>query len=120
MSVFGAIFFIFGFATTFIITLSAPVKEIFGLSEFGAQLLASAFFIAYPIMSIPTGKLIDLIGYKRTVIAGLVLMALGSFIYIPASRIPSFPGLSPGHICAGYRRGVSASVCQSLCDGYRT
>lgn len=91
MSVFGAIFFIFGFATTFIITLSAPVKEIFGLSEFGAQLLSSAFFIAYPIMSIPTGKLIDRIGYKWTVIAGLILMALGSFIYIPAAEIPSFP-----------------------------
>ena len=91
MSVFGAIFFIFGFATTFIITLSAPVKEIFGLSEFGAQLLSSAFFIAYPIMSIPTGKLIDKIGYKWTVIAGLILMALGSFIYIPAAEIPSFP-----------------------------
>lgn len=91
MSVFGAIFFIFGFATTFIVTLSAPVKEIFGLSEFGAQLLSSAFFIAYPIMSIPTGKLIDRIGYKWTVIAGLVLMALGSFIYIPAANLPSFP-----------------------------
>jgi len=91
MSVFGAIFFIFGFATTFIITLSAPVKEIFGLSEFGAQLLSSAFFIAYPIMSIPTGKLIDRIGYKMTVVAGLLLMALGSFIYIPAAQIPSFP-----------------------------
>jgi len=91
LSVFGAIFFIFGFATTFIVTLSAPVKEIFKLSEFEAQLLASAFFIAYPIMSIPTGKLIDRIGYKWTVIAGLVLMALGSFIYIPAARIPSFP-----------------------------
>ncbi|MFA9389847.1 MAG: sugar MFS transporter [Prolixibacteraceae bacterium] len=91
MSVFGTIFFIFGFATTFIITLSAPVKEIFGLSEFGAQLLSSAFFIAYPIMSIPTGKLIDLIGYKKTVIAGLLLMALGSLIYIPAAKMPSFP-----------------------------
>ncbi len=91
MTVFGAIFFIFGFATTFIVTLSAPVKEIFTLSEFEAQLLASAFFIAYPIMSIPTGKLIDRIGYKWTVVAGLVLMALGSFIYIPAARIPSFP-----------------------------
>jgi len=91
MSAFGAIFFIFGFATTFIVTLSAPIKEIFGLSEFGAQLLASAFFIAYPIMSIPTGKLIDRIGYKSTVIAGLVLMAMGSFIYIPASKLPSFP-----------------------------
>ena len=91
MSVFGAIFFIFGFATTFIVTLSAPVKEIFNLSEFGAQLLSSAFFIAYPLMSIPTGRLIDRIGYKWTVIAGLGLMALGSFIYIPAASLPSFP-----------------------------
>jgi len=91
MSVFGAIFFIFGFATTFIITLTAPIKEIFGLSETMAQLVTSAFFITYPIMSIPTGKLIDRIGYKSTVIAGLFLMALGSFIFIPAAKMPSFP-----------------------------
>lgn len=91
MSVIGSIFFIFGFATTFIVTLTAPVKEIFGLSEFGAQLLSSAFFIAYPIMSIPTGKIIDRIGYKWAVIVGLLLMALGSFIYIPAAQLPSFP-----------------------------
>jgi len=91
MSVFGAIFFIFGFATTFIITLTAPIKEIFGLSETAAQLVTSAFFITYPIMSIPTGKLIDRIGYKYTVIAGLFLMALGSFIFIPAAKLPSFP-----------------------------
>lgn len=91
MSVFGAIFFIFGFATTFIITLSAPVKAIFGLSEFAAQLLASSFFLAYPLMSIPTGKIIDKMGYKWTVVAGLMLMALGSFIFIPAAKLPSFP-----------------------------
>ena len=91
MSVFGSIFFIFGFATTFIITLTAPVKEIFGLSELAAQLITSAFFITYPIMSIPAGKLIDKIGYKYTVIAGLFLMALGSFIFIPAANMPSFP-----------------------------
>ena len=91
MSVFGAIFFIFGFATTFIITLTAPIKEIFGLSELAAQLVTSAFFITYPIVSIPAGKLIDRIGYKSTVIAGLFLMALGSFIFIPAAKLPSFP-----------------------------
>ena len=89
--IFSVIFFIFGFATTFIITLTAPVKAIFGLSEFGAQLLASAFFLAYPIMSIPTGKIIDKIGYKMTIVAGLFLMALGSFIFIPAAQMPSFP-----------------------------
>ena len=91
MTVIGSIFFIFGFATTFIVTLTAPVKEIFQLSEFQAQLLSSAFFIAYPIMSIPTARIIDRIGYKLAVIVGLLLMALGSFIYIPAAQIPSFP-----------------------------
>jgi FHS family L-fucose permease-like MFS transporter len=45
MTAFAAIFFTFGFATTFIITLSAKVKDIFTLSEFQAQLLTSAFFI---------------------------------------------------------------------------
>jgi len=90
MSAFGSIFFIFGFATTFIITLSAPVKAIFGLSETGAQLLSASFFIAYPLLSIPTGKLIKKIGYQKTVIAGLVLMGLGSFIFLPAAKMQSF------------------------------
>src|SRR5690554_8088183 len=54
MTAFGAIFFIFGFATTFIIQLSAPVMAVFNLTEFQAQLLTSAFFISYPILSAPT------------------------------------------------------------------
>lgn len=86
MSVFGAIFFIFGFATTFIITMSAPVKAIFGLTEFEAQLLASAFFITYPVMSIPTGRLINKIGYKWTVVLGLILMGIGSITFVPAAQ----------------------------------
>ena len=86
MSVFGAIFFIFGFATTFIITMSAPVKAIFGLTEFEAQLLSSAFFITYPVMSIPTGRLINKIGYKWTVILGLILMGIGSITFVPAAK----------------------------------
>lgn len=91
MTAFGAIFFIFGFATTFIIQLSAPVMAVFDLTEFQAQLLTSAFFIAYPLMSVPTGMLINKIGYKWTVSLGLILMALGSLIFIPAARVPSYP-----------------------------
>jgi FHS family L-fucose permease-like MFS transporter len=86
MTTFGAIFFIFGFATTFIITMTAPVKAVFGLSEFEAQLLSSAFFITYPIMSIPTGRLINKIGYKWTVILGLLLMGIGSITFVPAAK----------------------------------
>ncbi len=90
MTVIGSIFFIFGFATTFIITLNSPVKAIFGLSETAAQLLSASFFIAYPIMSIPTGLLIKRIGYKSTLIAGLLLMGIGSFLFLPAAKLPSF------------------------------
>ncbi|MFW6267718.1 MAG: MFS transporter, partial [Marinilabiliaceae bacterium] len=91
MSIFGAVFFIFGFATTFIITMTAPVKAIFDLPEWTAQLLASAFFVTYPIMSIPSGKLVAKIGYKWTVVLGLILMGIGSLIFWPAAKIPSFP-----------------------------
>ena len=55
MSVISSIFFIFGFATTFIITLSSKVKDIFTLSEASAQLLTGAFFLTYLVLSIPSG-----------------------------------------------------------------
>lgn len=91
MSVIGSIFFIFGFATTFIITLSAKVKDIFELSEFEAQLLNFAFFITYAFISIPIGLYIKKIGYKSALVIGLFLMAMGAFLFFPSASIPSFP-----------------------------
>jgi FHS family L-fucose permease-like MFS transporter len=90
MSVIGSIFFIFGFATTFIITLSGKVKDIFELTEFRAQLLNFAFFITYFFISIPIGLYIKKIGYKSALIIGLLLMAAGSFLFFPAAKIVSF------------------------------
>ncbi len=90
MTVIGSIFFIFGFATTFIITLSGQVKDIFMLTEFKAQLLSFSFFITYFFISIPIGLYIKKIGYKSALIAGLLLMAAGSFLFFPAAKAPSF------------------------------
>lgn len=91
MSVIGSIFFIFGFATTFIITLSSQVKDIFSLTEFQAQLLNFAFFITYALISIPIGLYIKKIGYKTALIIGLFMMALGAFLFYPSAILPSFP-----------------------------
>jgi len=91
MTVIGSIFFIFGFATTFIITLSGQVKDIFELTEFKAQLLSFSFFITYFFISIPIGLYIKKIGYKSALIAGLLLMAAGSFLFFPAAKYLSFP-----------------------------
>jgi len=91
MSVIGSIFFIFGFATTFIITLSGKVQDIFELTEFRAQLLSFAFFITYFFISIPIGLYIKKIGYKNALIIGLLLMAAGSFLFYPAAKEVSYP-----------------------------
>lgn len=91
MTVIGSIFFIFGFATTFIITLSGQVKDIFMLTEFKAQLLSFSFFITYFFISIPIGLYIKKVGYKSALITGLLLMAAGSFLFFPAAKAPSFP-----------------------------
>jgi FHS family L-fucose permease-like MFS transporter len=69
MTVISSIFFIFGFATTFIITLSSKVKDIFTLSEASAQLLTGAFFLTYLVLSIPSGLVIRKIGYKTALMS---------------------------------------------------
>ncbi len=91
LSILASIFFIFGFATTFIITLSSKVKDVFDLSESNAQLLNFAFFISYAVLSVPAGLLIKKIGYKTALIFGLLLMGIGSFMFYFAASVPSFP-----------------------------
>jgi len=85
------IFFIFGFVTTFIISLSDPVKEAFNLTYTQAFLVNSAFFISYAIFSIPAGGFVKKIGYKNAIVAGLLFIAIAGFLFYPAIRIESYP-----------------------------
>ena len=91
MAFMGMIFFIFGFVTTFNITLADKFKAVFDLSNFQAQLVNGAFFFTYFVLSFASGSIIKKIGYKAGVILGLVLVALGSFLFFPAAKVPSFP-----------------------------
>jgi len=91
MTFMSMIFFIFGFVTTFNITLSAKVKEVFQLSEFMAQLVNGVFFFTYFLLSIASGSIIKKIGYKMGVILGLFAVGIGSYLFFPAANIPSYP-----------------------------
>ena len=85
------IFFIFGFVTTFIITLSDPVKEAFNLTYTQAFLVNSAFFISYAVFSIPAGGVVKRIGYKNAIVFGLLLISVAGFLFFPAIRVESYP-----------------------------
>lgn len=87
----GMIFFLFGFVTTFNITLADKFKAVFELSNFQAQLVNGAFFFTYFVLSFAAGGIIKKIGYKGGVILGLLLVAVGSFLFFPAAKMLSFP-----------------------------
>ena len=85
------VFFIFGFVTTFIITLSDPVMEAFDLSYTEAFLVNSAFFLSYAVFSIPAGWVVKGIGYKNSIVTGLLIYAVAGFLFYPAIGLESYP-----------------------------
>ncbi len=85
------LFFMWGFLTCLNDILVPHLKSIFDLSYAGIMLIQFAFFGAYFLFSIPSAKLIDWIGYKRSMVVGLLTMGLGAFLFVPAASVPSYP-----------------------------
>src|SRR5580658_6068336 len=89
-----ALFFIFGFITNLNMGLVPDLKKIFeiqGLATWQAMLANGAFFTAYFVFSTPTGRLIEAIGYKRTMVVSLFVQVLGALLFVPAAQLVSFP-----------------------------
>lgn len=80
-----------GFVTVLNDILVPHLKSIFDLNYTKVMLIQFAFFSAYFIFSIPSAKIIDAIGYKKTMVAGLLTMAAGALVFIPAASLPSYP-----------------------------
>jgi len=90
------LFFIFGFITNLNMALVPHLRSIFSSPEkplpFALAMLAeSAFFLAYFVFSSPTSKLIESIGYKRTMVVSLFIQVVGCLLFVPAAKMVSFP-----------------------------
>ena len=81
------LFFAWGFITSLVDPLVAAVKGIFQLSDVEAQLSASAFFIAYGVMSLPAAVLLSRKKAVSTVLIALGLMVAGCMIMLWAANI---------------------------------
>jgi len=86
-----ALFFIFGFITNLNMALVPHLRKIFTLPYGLAMLAESAFFLAYFVFSSPTSKLIEMIGYKRTMVVALFVQVVGCLLFVPAAKMVSFP-----------------------------
>jgi MFS transporter, FHS family, L-fucose permease len=85
------LFFMWGFLTCLNDILVPHLKSIFELGYAQVMLVQFAFFGAYFIFSIPSAKVVDWIGYQKSMVVGLLTMGLGAFLFVPAASVPSFP-----------------------------
>src|SRR5215813_6870581 len=85
------LFFMWGFLTSLNDILIPHLKTVFDLNYAKAMLIQFAFFTSYFVFSLPSGKLIDAVGYKKAMVAGLFTMGIGALLFIPAASVPSFP-----------------------------
>jgi FHS family L-fucose permease-like MFS transporter len=90
MSLLASLFFIWGFITVINNTLLPHLRSVFELNYTQTTLIESVWFIAYFVASIPSAKLIERIGYKKSLVTGLAIMAVGALMMIPAARLPSY------------------------------
>ena len=90
MAVAIALFFMVGFLTCLNDIIIPHLKSIFELSYGEAMLVQFAFFSSYFLFSYPGGKLVDLLGYKRAMVGGLIIMGLGALGFVPAATVASF------------------------------
>jgi glucose/galactose transporter len=81
----GFLFFIFGFISWLNSILIPYFKIACELTNFESYLVAFAFYISYLVFSVPSSYLLNRVGYKRGIMIGFWVIALGAFIFIPAA-----------------------------------
>ena len=86
----GAFFFIFGFTTWANSQLISYFKIACELTTTQSLFVATAFFAAYFVMALPSSFILTKIGYKKGMIVGLLIMAAGALMFIPAANSRSY------------------------------
>ncbi|MBV8817679.1 MAG: sugar MFS transporter, partial [Acidobacteriaceae bacterium] len=90
MAIVTTLFFMWGFLTSLNDILVPHLKAIFELNYTQVMLVQFSFFSSYFVFAMPSGKLIELIGYKKSMVTGLVTMGVGGVLFVPAASAPSF------------------------------
>ena len=91
MAMMTTLFFIWGFCTVLNDALIPHLQSVFNLNYTRASLIQLFFFGSYFIFAQPAGKLIERIGYQRTMVVGLITMCVGALLFFPAASLASYP-----------------------------
>ncbi len=90
LTVLTSLFFMWGFLTCLNDILIPHLKSVFVLSYTQVMLTQFVFFLAYFLMSVPSGKILRKIGYQKGIVVGLVTAAIGTLLFYPAAGIREY------------------------------
>ncbi|MEY4905218.1 MAG: hypothetical protein RLZZ292_3033, partial [Bacteroidota bacterium] len=90
IAIIGSLFFIFGFVTWLNGILIPFLKKACELSDLQSYFVATAFFAAYFFIPIPSSYILKQLGTKRGMSLGLLIMAVGTLIFLPAASSRTF------------------------------
>lgn len=114
LAIVGALFFIFGFVTWTNSVLIPYLRTACELNNFQAYLVTTAFYIAYLVMAVPSARLLKSLGFKKGMSAGLVIMAVGALVFIPAALTRTYAFFLIGL----FIQGTGLTVLQTASNPY--
>jgi FHS family L-fucose permease-like MFS transporter len=85
-----SLFFLWAFGVNLNDVLIPRFKNAFMLNDFQSSFIQVAFFSGYFLAALPAGRLMERIGYKRGILTGLALCAVGALLFVPASAVGTY------------------------------
>jgi glucose/galactose transporter len=112
----AGLFFIFGFVTWINGALIPFMKTINELTDAQSYLVASASYISFVVMALPASYILNKIGYKKGMSLGLIIMAIGALVFIPAAEARTYWVFLIGI----FIQGVGMTILQTAANPYIT
>ena len=116
IAIIAGVFFIFGFVTWINGALIPFMKTINELTEAQSYLVASASYISFVLMALPASKILTKIGYRKGMSLGLLIMAIGALVFIPAAEARTYWVFLAGI----FIQGVGMTLLQTAANPYIT
>ena len=85
-----SLFFLWGLAYGLLDVLNKHFQETLNITKQRSTLLQGAYFGAYFLIALPAGLFMQNMGYRKGIIIGLFLYALGAILFYPAAQNSSF------------------------------
>lgn len=116
MGILAVMYFVFGLVSWVNAILIPYFKIALELTHFQSYFVTFAFYIAYFVMAIPSGILLNKVGYKKGIMAGFLFLSLGALIFVPAALMQQYAIFLVGLYCLG----TGLAILQTAANPYVT